>query len=599
MQLTTVKEPKKTCTEIIVGIDFGTTNSLISVFQDEKCVVIPQESGKNFLPSLIAVQDKNIIVGKEAKKYKNYIPSIKRIIATKENLVIPNACTINTQTQDPQSNYALTIGYASKIFSSLKKSAEKYLGHAVRNAVVTVPAYFDNTSRSAIKDAATISGLNVIRLLSEPTAAALFYGIDEKREEGKYVVYDLGGGTFDISILEFHRGIFKVSCSDGDDHLGGDDFDLRLMEHLIQKHELHLSGEEKVHFLDFCKEIKEELAHEDRIVRYFSYQENDACIDVTLEDFEKTIEKDIDRTIAILKRALRSSDIPVAEVDGVLLVGGSTKIGLIHRKISELFGKEKIISGINPETIVVMGAALFGSFLNGRNPEKIVLLDVLPLSLGIETLDGTIERIIMKDSPIPIRQSQVLTNAVDGQTSFKIHVLQGERELAKDNRSLAEFTLNELPSLPAGKARIEVTFSIDEDGILKVSAKELITGKIQEIEVNPHYGLNRDIADQMIRDSFANLEEDVAQRSVIEAQCHADRVLKVVRRAIKENGNLLIGNEAEKIAEYTKTVEASMEKCDSIKIRESTEELEKIVDPFLKRRLSFLFREMNLDLNSE
>ncbi|KYH12410.1 Hsp70 family protein [Neorickettsia sp. 179522] len=591
MQVITIGEPRQRLDrEVIIGIDFGTTNSLVSVFESGKCVVIPQEDGSIILPSTIGVKGKDIIVGKEARKCKGYILSIKRIIAKKAG--IPGSIRDN-----PQEMCALSIGYASRIFASLKRAAEKYLGHCVNMAVVTVPAYFDNASRTAIKDAATIAGLNVVRLLSEPTAAALFYGIDEKKEKGRYIVYDLGGGTFDVSILEFHKGIFKVSCSDGDDYLGGDNFDQELLEHLSKKHALETTDEEKAVLLAICVKIKEELSHRNRVTEYFDYRGQNICFDVTLDEFEKVIEKDVEKTINIVKRALRASNLSVEDIDGLLLVGGSTRVPMIKSRVSAFFGEEKVVTGVNPETIVACGAALMGSFLNNKNPKRVLLLDVLPLSLGIETLDGTMEKIIMKDTPIPVTQSQVLTNAVDNQTSFKIRVLQGEREFACDNRYLAEFTLNNLPPLPMGKARIEITFGINEDGILKVSATELFTGKAQTIEINPHYGLKRETVEKMVEDSLINLREDVERRSVTDAQKHAERILQVLKKALVENAPLLCDGEKEIIDRHMQLIERSIQKCDSIEIRKATKELEQVSEPFLKRRLDFLFKKMKIDLN--
>ncbi|ACT69283.1 chaperone protein [Neorickettsia risticii str. Illinois] len=591
MQVITIDEPRQRLDrEVIIGIDFGTTNSLASVFDNGKCVVIPQEDGDVLLPSIIGVKGKDVIIGKEARKCKGHILSIKRIIAKKAG--IPGSIR-----NDPQEMCTLSIGYASRIFASLKRTAEKYLGHCVNMAVVTVPAYFDNASRTAIKDAATIAGLNVVRLLSEPTAAALFYGIDEKKEEGRYIVYDLGGGTFDVSILEFHKGIFKVSCTDGDDYLGGDNFDQELLEHLLKKCVLEPTDEEKAVLLGVCMKIKEELSRQDRVTHYFDYRGQNICFEITLDEFEKIIEKDVEKTINIVKRALRASSLSVGDIDGLLLVGGSTMIPMIRSRVSAFFGEEKVVRGVNPETIVACGAALMGSFLNGKNPKRVLLLDVLPLSLGIETLDGTMEKIIMKDTPIPVKQSQVLTNAVDGQTSFKIRVLQGEREFACDNRYLAEFTLNNLPPLPMCKARIEITFSVDEDGILKVSATELLTGKAQTIEINPHYGLKRETVQKMVEDSLTSLTEDMKKRSVTDAQKHAERVLQVLRKALAEHEPLLIGSEKEIIDEHMQLIARSIQKCDSIEIREATEELERVAEPFLKRRLDFLFKKMEIDLN--
>lgn len=590
MQPTTINEPrKKRDREIIIGIDFGTTNSLVSVFEGGKCVVIPQEGDSLSIPSVVGIKDGEIVIGEGARECKNHISSIKRLITKKVSA--PDASP-NMEKDD----CALCIGYASQIFSSLKKAAEKYLGHSISMSVVTVPAYFDNTSRSAIRDAATIAGLKVVRLLSEPTAAALFYGIDENKEKGRYLVYDLGGGTFDVSILEFHKGIFKVSCSDGDDQLGGDNFDQSLLEHLVQKYELEISDEEKVELLEKCRSIKEELSRTRRVVRSFGHRNKNIRLDVALEEFEEIVKKDVEKTINILKRAVRTANLSTNEIEGVLLVGGATRIPMIEKRVSELFGAEKIISGVDPETIVARGAGLMGSFLDGRNPKRVLLLDVLPLSLGIETLDGTMEKIIMKDSPIPIQQSQILTNAVDNQTSFKIRILQGERELAQDNRFLAEFTLDNLPPLPMGKTRIKVTLKVNDDGILEVSATDLLTGAVQAIEINPYYGLDKESIKKMVEDSFSNLEEDIKKRSQVEAQKHAERVLQVLRRAINENESLLTHEEKKKMNEQIQIVEASMKKYDSIRIRKELDTLEKVADPFLKRRLDFLFKEMKIDL---
>lgn len=586
-----IDEPVKITREDIVGIDFGTTNSLIGIFKGGKVEIISDDSDGGIVPSVVAYEDGKVLVGAEAKEYENAIFSVKRLLGRnlqsfKKRYPFLNISDKDNISIDVNGEDVNVVKIASDIFLKLKKKAENCLGKNVKRAVVTVPAYFDNSSRNAVKNAAKIAGLDVVRLLSEPTAAALSYGVDKNKESGTYVVYDLGGGTFDVSVLSFHRGIFKVLSTGGDDLLGGDDFDKDLADYIVGK--FNLKNDRKV--ISLAKNIKERLAHER--VAGFSFCGCNGSVSV--DEFNKLVSAHIDRTIEIVKDTLKSAEKSVNEIDGVLLVGGSTRVALISDKLAQVFGRDKILADLDPDTIVAKGAALYASFISGANPDRKLLLDILPLSLGIETLGGAVERIILKDSRIPISQSQMFTNYVDGQTSFKINVIQGEREFAKDNRSLAEFTLNNIPPLPAGKAKIEVKFTVNEDGLLVVSAKEITHDIEQKITVNPAYGLTQNKVDEMIEESFKNARDDVEARQLLDAKSYAEKVLKIITNAIKLHSNLLDSNELKNIDLHLDRVKHSIESEDCERINKSADDLERSARDFLQRRLEFLLQGMEV-----
>jgi molecular chaperone HscA len=595
-----IEEPVKRIKDDVIGIDFGTTNSLIGIFKDGEIKIISDEKNEVLIPSVVAYDNGKTIVGIDAEKYDNAIFSIKRLLGRnlqsfKKQYPLLNINDKDNISIDLDGKNINVIKIASDIFIKLKESAENFLNKKVSKAVITVPAYFDNSSRNAVKNAAKIAGIDTLRLLSEPTAAALFYGVDKNKESGTYIVYDLGGGTFDVSVLNFYRGIFKVLSTGGDDLLGGDDFDRVLADYIIKKNKVdNLSEIDRKNIITLAKEAKENFIINDKVEFQILISKRKYKISIHINEFNELISGYIDKTIDIVKNTLKSASKSVQDVEGMLLVGGSTRIKLIVDKLTEIFGKEKIFTDLDPDTIVAKGAALYASFISGANPDKKLLLDILPLSLGIETLGGAVEKIILKDSRIPISQSQIFTNYIDGQTSFKINVVQGEREFTKDNRSLAEFTLSNIPPLPAGKARIEVTFTVNEDGILEVLAKEKTQNIVQIVEVNPSYGLTHDSIDKMIEESFNSAQADIKARQLLDAQSYAERILKIITNAIKSNGNLLKNDERKNINYHMEILKELIKSKNHDKINDASYALEKAAGDFLQRRLEFLLQGMDL-----
>src|ERR1043166_8046571 len=504
--------------EIIVGIDLGTTNSLVAFMQGEKPVVIPGEDGNNLVPSVVAaVADGEVIVGNPARKNlietpQRAIYSVKRLMGRgvedvqDELKLFPFRLSPNNKVGE-----VLRVLLGDKEFTppeisafilrQLKRNAERYFGSPVTKAVVTVPAYFNDAQRQATKDAGRIAGLEVLRLVNEPTAAALAYGLD-KRKEVIVAVYDLGGGTFDISILKLHDGIFEVLATNGDTHLGGDDIDNRLirigLEDLQSEWGEDLSGDgEAVQRLRRAMiQAKENLSFVPFTALNFEYKNKRYQREITRELFEKLIADIVDRTLAPCRSCIADAGVTVEQIDEVVLVGGSTRIPMVRNAVEALF-RARPHTDLNPDEVVALGAAVQAGILSGA-VENRLLLDVTPLSLGIETMGGVFSRLIHRNSTIPASATETFTTAVDCQCNVLIHVLQGERELAKDCRSLARFDLKDIDPVPAGMPRIEVRFLIDANGILNVTARDARTDKEQSVEVKPSYGLTEDQVEAMI-----------------------------------------------------------------------------------------------------
>jgi molecular chaperone DnaK len=541
----------------IVGIDLGTTNSLVAYMEGQRPVVIPGEDGLNLVPSVVALDENGqIVVGNAARKYLVETPdravySVKRLMGRGlEDVQNELKFFPFRLAEDLAPGEVLRIKLGEKTFTppeisafilrQLKRNAERYFAAPVTKAVITVPAYFNDAQRQATKDAGRIAGLEVVRLVNEPTAASLAYGLDQKQTE-TVAVYDLGGGTFDISILKLHEGIFEVVATNGDTHLGGDDIDNLLITIALDdvQGELSVDVRRNAAIVQAIRKAvveakitlssKEAATLEVELAGQKHYQR-----ELTRLQFERLIQPVIDRTVGPVKLAMKDAGLTPERINEVVLVGGSTRIPRVRQLVEELF-ERKPHSDLNPDEVVALGAAVQANILSGGSEatKEMLLLDVTPLSLGIESLGGGVVKIIHRNSTIPASSTEHFTTGVEGQTNVAVHVLQGERELAKDCRSLARFDLRGIPPMPAGLPRIEVKFLIDANGILHVSARELRSGKEAEIDVQPSYGLTDEQVEDMILESFDYAEEDFRQRQVIEARNEAETMLSALEKGRK------------------------------------------------------------------
>ncbi|HOA82993.1 MAG TPA: molecular chaperone DnaK [Thermodesulfovibrio thiophilus] len=586
----------------VIGIDLGTTNSVVAVVVGGEPVVIPNQEGQRTTPSVVAFTDKGErLVGQVAKRQsitnpENTIFSIKRLMGRKYN---------SREVQEAKKRLPYKIVEASNgdahveimgkmysppeisamILQKLKQAAEDYLGETVTEAVITVPAYFDDSQRQATKDAGRIAGLNVLRIINEPTAAALAYGLEKKKEE-KIAVYDLGGGTFDISILEIAEGVIEVKSTNGDTFLGGDDFDIKIMDWIIDEFK-------KQEGIDLRKDrmalqrLKE--AAERAKIELSSAMETEINLPFITADasgpkhllmklsrakLEQLVDDLIQRTLEPCKKALSDAGLSQNQINEVILVGGQTRTPKVQKVVEEFFGKEPH-KGVNPDEVVAVGAAIQGAILKGEVKE-VLLLDVTPLSLGIETLGGVFTKIIERNTTIPTKKSQIFTTAADNQTAVTIKVYQGEREMAADNKLLGVFELVGIPPAPRGVPQIEVTFDIDANGIIHVSAKDLATGKEQSIRITASSGLSEEEIKKMVREAEAHAEEDRRKKQLAEAKNEADNMIYTVEKTLSEMGDKISDDEKKRIQE-------ALEKCRQIKdtssdineIKSATEELAK------------------------
>ena len=587
--------------EMIVGIDLGTTNSLIAIIhpQSKQPVVLKEFDATSLVPSIIHFGPSNqLSVGGEAKQFlikdpHHTIFSVKRLMGKSYKDVVEMSGflgykiidngTDNLVKIEVNGKFYTPIELSSFILHALKERAEHILKTPVKKAVITVPAYFNDAQRQATRDAGKLAGLDVLRIVNEPTAASLAYGLGMSKEEEKTVaVYDLGGGTFDISILHITNGIFEVLSTNGDTYLGGDDFDNAIVRFWMQQ--LNLSDNEVKENKTLSQKLRL-LAEEAKIAlskeSEYTGTIDDKQVHISISEFEKLIQPLVDKTIDSCKNALQDAELSISEIDEIIMVGGSTRVPLVKNSISKFFGK-KVHDDLNPDEVVALGAAVQADILAGNNKD-VLLLDVTPLSLGIETMGGLMDVLIPRNSKIPIKAGRQYTTQKDAQSGMRISVYQGERDLVSANRKLSEFNLSGIPGMPAGMPKVEVTFLINADGILVVTAKELRSGVEQSIEVTPQYGLSDSEVENMLLDSIHHAKEDIGIRSLVEAQNEANVMIETTNSFLVKNSSLLTNDEINDTKASILKLETLVKAGNKDEIQQAIEALNEISRPYAER----------------
>jgi len=589
---------------VAVGIDLGTTHSLVAAVRHGVAECLPDEQGRVILPSVVrylapAQGGSGRQIGWDALAVQvddpaNTVSSVKRLMGRRREQVADVDKLPYTVADDNGMAVVETVAgrktpmeVSAEVLATLRFRAEDSFDDELFGAVITVPAYFDDAQRQATKDAAQLAGLNVLRLINEPTAAAIAYGLDNG-SEGVYAVYDLGGGTFDISILRLTQGVFEVLATGGDSALGGDDYDQALAAWALQQQGVQgpLAAADRARVHKEARRVKEALTSDERVV--FSAEVAGRRIEqpVARDDFEAATAALTARTMAAVRKVLRDAGVGKDEVQGVVMVGGSTRMPVVRRTVGAFFGTEPLIN-LNPDEVVALGAAIQANALAGNNKDgELLLLDVIPLSLGIETMGGLVERIVPRNSSIPTARGQDFTTYQDGQTALALHVVQGERDLVADCRSLARFTLRGIPPMAAGAARIRVTFTVDADGLLSVAAKELTSGVEASIDVKPAYGLSDEQIAAMLQDSFATAQQDMQARALVEARVDADRLLLATNSALAADGDLLKADERSAIDALMAALRETAKGDDAAAIEAAIEALAKGTEGFAAERMN-------------